>query len=87
MRCTPRPAADELKDVENIFNEALAYLKGRECAAEGRAALAPFLIKTTREFAELKEEQNVTFARDLALLSTQNFGLGKFKSYRFVVER
>lgn len=67
------------EDSQNIFNDAVAYLKGRECAAEGRAALEPFLIKTTREFADLKDGQNVIFARDLALLSTQNFSLGKFK--------
>ena len=62
------------EDSENIFNDSVAYLKGRECAAEGRAALAAFIIKTTREPAELKEEQNVSLARDVALLSLQNFG-------------
>mgnify|MGYP003693685591 CR=1 FL=1 len=30
------------EDAENIFNDAVPYLKGRECAAEGRAALASF---------------------------------------------
>ena len=67
------------EDGENIFTETLAYLRGRECAAEGRAALAPFTIKTTRDPLELKEEQNVVFARDLALLTTQSFGLLKGK--------
>lgn len=62
------------EDSENIFNDAVGYLKGRECAAEGRAALAPFIIKTKREPAELKEEQNVTLARDVALLTLHNFG-------------
>jgi stage II sporulation protein D len=62
------------EDAENIFNDAVGYLKGRECAAEGRAALAPFLIKTKRDPAELKEEQNVALARDVALLILQNFG-------------
>ncbi|HEY8186975.1 MAG TPA: SpoIID/LytB domain-containing protein [Pyrinomonadaceae bacterium] len=61
------------EDAENIFNDAIPYLRGRECAAEGRAALAPFTIKTTREPAELKEEQNVPLARDVALLTIQNF--------------
>ena len=67
------------EDSGNIFNDALAYLRGRECAAEGRAALAPFIIKTTREPAELKDDQNVQFARDLALLITHNFGSLKAK--------
>lgn len=61
------------EDAANIFNDAVPYLKARECAAEGRAALAPFTIRTTRESAELKEEQNVPVARDVALLSVQNF--------------
>lgn len=61
------------EDAGNIFNDAVPYLKARECAAEGHAALAPFTIKTTREPAELKEEQNVPLAREVALLTTQNF--------------
>lgn len=61
------------EDAQNIFNDALAYLKGRECSAEGRAVLASFTIKTTRDPAELKEAQNVPRARDVALLTTQNF--------------
>ena len=46
------------EDAGNIFNESVISLRGRECAAEGRAALAPFIIKTTREPADLKEAQN-----------------------------
>ena len=61
------------EDGENIFVNAVGYLKGRECAAEGRAALAPFTIKTSRDPAELKEEQNLPLARDVALLSLHNF--------------
>ena len=67
------------EDAENIFNDAVPYLKARECAAEGRAALATFTIKTTREAAELKEEQNVSLAREVALLTTQNFSLLRTK--------
>ena len=61
------------EDAGNIFNDAVPYLKGRECAAEGRAALANFIVKTSREPAELKEPENVTAARDVALLSVQGF--------------
>ncbi|MEK6278851.1 MAG: SpoIID/LytB domain-containing protein [Acidobacteriota bacterium] len=61
------------EDAENIFNDEVGYLKGRECAAEGRAAIAPFTIKTSRDPAELKEEQNLPLARDVALLSIHNF--------------
>jgi stage II sporulation protein D len=61
------------EDAANIFDNAVPYLKGRECAAEGRAALATFTIKTSRDPAELKEDQNVPLARDVALLSLQGF--------------
>jgi stage II sporulation protein D len=60
------------EDSENIFNDAVPYLKGRECAAEGRAALASFLIKTSRDPADFKEE-NLPLARDIALLTLQGF--------------
>ncbi|HEV2883656.1 MAG TPA: SpoIID/LytB domain-containing protein [Pyrinomonadaceae bacterium] len=61
------------EDSQNIFNDAAGYLRGRECAAEGRASLAPFTIKTNREPAELKDEHNLSLARDVALLTLQNF--------------
>jgi stage II sporulation protein D len=60
------------EDAGNIFNDAVPYLKGRECAAEGRAALASFLIKSTRDPADLKEE-NLPLARDIAMLTLQSF--------------
>lgn len=61
------------EDAGNIFNDAVPYLKGRECAAEGRAALTSFTIRTSRDPAELKDEQNVPLARDLGLLAVQGF--------------
>lgn len=61
------------EDSENIFNDEVGYLKGRECAAEGRAALAPFTIKTSRDPAELKSGQNLPLAREVAILSLHNF--------------
>ena len=60
------------EDAGNIFNDAVPYLKGRECAAEGRAALTSFLIKTTRDPADFKEE-NLPLARDVAMLTLQGF--------------
>ena len=62
------------EDAENIFNQAVPYLRGRECAAEGMAAFERYVVKTTRDPAELREESNVTVVRDVALLMTQNFG-------------
>jgi stage II sporulation protein D len=60
------------EDAGNIFNDEVPYLKGRECAAEGRAALASFLIKTNRDPADFKEE-NLPLARDVAMLTLQGF--------------
>lgn len=59
---------------ENIFNQVMPYLRGRECAAEGLAAFERFIVKTTRDPAELRDDSNVTLVRDVALLLTQNFG-------------
>jgi len=60
---------------ENIFNEAVPYLRGRECAAEVKARFAPFTIKSSRELFEIKEERDLVFARDAALLSVNGFAL------------
>src|SRR2546428_63046 len=63
------------EDSENIFNEAVPYLRGRECAAEVKAPFAPFTIKSSRELFEIKEESDLVFARDAALLSVNGFAL------------
>ena len=63
------------EDAENIFNEAIPYLRGRECAVEGKAAFAPFTIKSSRELFEIKDEQDLIYARDAALLSVTGFDL------------
>jgi stage II sporulation protein D len=62
------------EDAENIFNQAVPYLRGRECAVEGKAAFTSFTIKTTREPADLREDRNVPIARDVGLLAVENFG-------------
>ncbi|MBD0326573.1 MAG: SpoIID/LytB domain-containing protein, partial [Pyrinomonadaceae bacterium] len=59
--------------VENIFNEATPYLRGRECALEGRAHFSPFIIKTSREPADIQDEANAQLARDVAILAIHNF--------------
>ena len=61
------------EDSEKIFNEAMPYLRARECAAEG-VSFDRFVIKTTREPAELRDDSHVPLARDISLLLTQNFG-------------
>lgn len=62
------------EDSENIFNEAVPYLRGHECAAEGMAALSGFTITSAR-VSELRDDGNVTFARDLSMLAVNGFPL------------
>lgn len=61
------------EDSEKIFNDTIPYLRARECAAES-ATFDRFVIKTSREPAELRDDSNVMLARDVSLLLTQNFG-------------
>ncbi len=62
------------ESAENIFNHAVPYLRGHECAAEGMAALYAFTVKTARVM-ELRDDGNVAFARDLSLLAVHGFPL------------
>ncbi len=57
---------------ENIFNDAIPYLRGRECAAEGTAAFTTFTVKTNRAPIDLRSENHLAAARDVGLLSVQN---------------
>src|SRR5262249_53777926 len=61
------------EDSEKIFNDAIPYLRARECAAES-ATFDRFVIKSSRQPAELNDDANVVLARDVSLLLTQNFG-------------
>lgn len=63
------------EDAGNIFNEAIPYLRGRECAVEGKAAFAPFTIKSSRDLMEIKDERDLIYARDAALLAVNGFNL------------
>jgi stage II sporulation protein D len=62
------------EDSENIFNQAIPYLRGRECAAAGHAAFERYVIRSTREPGELRNDEHVALVRDIGLLVTQNFG-------------
>ncbi len=65
------------EDSENIFNNAVPYLRSRECSLEGQAALAQFDIQTTRDLPDVRAEKNLSLARASALLSVQNFALSR----------
>lgn len=64
------------EDAENIFNEATPYLRGRECALEGKAHFSSFIVKSSRDLPEIREESNVALARDFAVLDAHAFSLG-----------
>ena len=70
------------EDVENIFNNAVPYLRARECTAEIKAPFAPFAIHSSRSLFEIKDERDLIFARDIALLTVNGFNLpnGKISS-------
>jgi stage II sporulation protein D len=59
------------EDSEKIFNEAVPYLRAHECSGE---TFDRFVIRTSRQPAELQDDSNVVLARDVSLLLTQNFG-------------
>lgn len=63
------------EDGENIFKDVVPYLRGRECAVEGKAAFAPFTIKSSRDLFDIKDERDLALARDAALLAINGFAL------------
>jgi stage II sporulation protein D len=63
------------EDAENIFKDVVPYLRGRECAVEGKAAFAPFTIKSSRDLFDIKDERDLALARDAALLAINGFAL------------
>ncbi len=60
---------------ENIFDFNEPYLRGVECAFEGRKYFEPFLIKTSRQPAKLRDEQNLELVRLMSLFAANGFQL------------
>lgn len=67
------------EDVENIFNESTPYLRGRECALEGKAHFTSFTVKSSRDLPDIHDAANAALARDAALLEIHGFDLGTRK--------
>lgn len=63
------------EDVKNIFIDDVPYLRGRECAAEIERPFAPFMVKSSRDLFEIKDEKDLVLARDAALLIVNGFNL------------
>jgi SpoIID/LytB domain len=60
---------------ENVFDFNAPYLRGVECALEANAHFQPFLIKTARVPAKLRDEQNLELVRLMSLLAVNGFSL------------
>ena len=60
---------------ENVFDFNEPYLRGVECSLEGRRHFEPFLIKTIRQPAKLREEKNLELARLMSLFAVNGFQL------------
>jgi stage II sporulation protein D len=60
---------------ENIFEFAEPYLRGVECSLEGRQQFDPFLIKSSRQTAQLKEEGYLDLVRQSATLGVNGFSI------------
>lgn len=65
------------EDGGNIFDKGEPYLKGVECSLEGRRHFEPFLIKTIRQPAKLRDEGNVELVRLMSRLAVNGFYLSK----------
>jgi stage II sporulation protein D len=60
---------------ENIFDKYEPYLRGVECSLESRRQFAPFLIKTIRQPAKLRDENNLELVRLMSLFAVNGFQL------------
>ncbi len=60
---------------ENVFEFAEPYLRGVECSLEGHRHFEPFLIKTIRQPAKLRDEGNLELVRMMSLLAMNGFYL------------
>ncbi len=60
---------------ENIFDHAEPYLRGVECSLEGHKHFDPFLVKTVRLPAKLRDEGNLELVQWMSLLAVNGYSL------------
>lgn len=63
------------EDGGNIFDHSEPYLKGVECSLEGRRHFDPFLIKTSRTPAKIRDVSNLELVRLMSVLTMNGFYL------------
>jgi len=60
---------------ENIFDRGEPYLRGVECSLEERRQFEPFMIRTVRPAARVRDEANLHLVRLMSLLAVNGFQL------------
>lgn len=60
---------------ENVFDFNAPYLRGVECSLEGHKHFEPFLIRTSRQPAKLRDEGNLELVRLMSLFAVNGFQL------------
>jgi stage II sporulation protein D len=60
---------------ENIFDHAEPYLRGVECSLEPHRHFDPFLVKTVRQPAKLRDDGNLELVKLMSLLAVNGFSL------------
>ncbi len=60
---------------ENVFDKAEPYLRGVECSLEGHRHFDPFLIKTVRTPAKLRNDEYLELVPLMSLLASNGFSL------------
>ncbi|MBA3632313.1 MAG: SpoIID/LytB domain-containing protein [Acidobacteria bacterium] len=60
---------------ENVFDSNEPYLRGVECSLEGHKHFEPFLIKTIRIPAKMRDEKNLELVRLMSLFAVNGFQL------------
>lgn len=63
------------EDGGNIFDKDEPYLKGVECSLEGRRHFEPFMLRTSRLPAKLRDEGNLELVRLMSMLGANGFYL------------
>lgn len=60
---------------ENVFDHSEPYLRGVECSLEGHRHFEPFLIKTARTPARLRDEANLELVQLMSILAVNGFSM------------
>ncbi|HCA58309.1 MAG TPA: hypothetical protein DEP46_10025, partial [Blastocatellia bacterium] len=60
---------------ENVFDHGEPYLRGVECSLEGRRHFEPFMLRTARVPAKLRDEANLELVRLMSMLAVNGFSL------------